>query len=105
MTEGYVSDIDGDDTVMDTPTVTVSINIANLPPAQALAIEQEAGDSDLTDVQRGQLMDGERLDTDYGNVRFHLPLGPALTALASINAVDVTADAPDDPSDVVDQQG
>lgn len=96
MTEGYVSDVSGDETVMDSPDATVRIDIADLPPEQAFAIAQEAGETQLTDAQRGKLADGQRLSTDYSDVTFHLPLGYALTALASVNAIDLPEEPPED---------
>jgi hypothetical protein len=105
MADGFISDVDGDETVMDHPTTRVCMNIADLPPAQALALDQQAGESDLTNQQRGALLNGEQIDAEYVDVRFHLPIGPALTALAAINAIDIPQDAPDTPDEIVDQQG
>jgi len=94
MTHGYASDVNGDETVMDSPDVSVCVDISDLPPQQALAIAREAGSNDLSDEQRGRLMDGKRLDDDYCDAVFHLPLGHALTALASINALDLPEEPP-----------
>ena len=96
MTQGYVSDVSGDETVMDYPDATVTISLSDLPPQQALAIAQEAGENELSDEQRGRLVDGKRLDTDYCNATFHLPLGHALTALAAVDAVELPEKPPNE---------
>lgn len=94
MTYGYVSDIEGDETVMDTPEVTVLVNIGQLPPAQALAIAREAASDDLTDSQRGKLMKGEEIHDEHVEAVFHLPIGGALTALDAIDVVDLPEQPP-----------
>lgn len=96
MTEGYASDVNGDETVMDYPDATVRINLADLPPKQAFAIAREAGDTELSDEQRGRLVDDKRLEVDYCEATFHLPLGHTLTALSSVNALDLPEEPPSD---------
>jgi len=98
--EGYVSDVPGDDTVMDEPTVTVSIDVSNLPREQALAIVQQADPSQQEPWVLGALMQGDDdVMDDLRDVEFHLPLGPALTALSEIGVVDL----PEEPPNVEQQ--
>ena len=96
MVQGYASDVNGDETVMDYPDATVRINLADLPPQQALAIAQETGQTDLSDEQRGRLADGKRLEDDYCDATFHLTLGQALSALAAIEAVSLPQEPPEE---------
>jgi hypothetical protein len=96
MTQGYVSDADGDDTVMDSPHVTVSIDLTQLPPAQALAIAQAAGFDQQYDYSIGQLAQGDADPDDLQDAEFHLPIGVGLTALAHVGAIEL----PSNPEDV-----
>lgn len=102
MAEGYVSDVPGDDTVMDEPEVVVRVDVSQLPPEQALAITQQndfADQSPDKDWVIGALMNGEDVTENLNPVEFHLPISAALTALSSIGVVDV----PENPSEL-DQQ-
>lgn len=99
MTQGYVSDADGDDTVMEEPHVTVSIDLTQLPPEQAFAIAQEAGFDQQYDYTIGQLAHGDNDADDLQPAEFHLPIGVGLTALAQVGVLDL----PDDPSELEQQ--
>lgn len=102
--EGYVSDVPGDDAVMDEPTVTVSIDLSGLPREQALALLQETDMGKQEPYVLGELLQGnDELQDELLDAEFHLPLGPALTALAHIGVVDL----PEDPSetDIHERQG
>lgn len=98
MAEGFVSDIDGDDTVMESPEVTISIDLEQLPPEQALAIAGEAGFDQQEAYILGQMLQGDDdyYENDVNDAVFHVPLGPALTILDQMGVVDL----PEDPSDV-----
>lgn len=95
MSQGYASDVDGDDTVMDSPHITVSIDMSQLPPEQAMALAQEAGLDQFDPEAVGRLMvEG---DTDYiGDATFHLPLGPGLTALSELGVVELPQEPPEE---------
>jgi hypothetical protein len=88
MAQGYVSDRDGDDTVMDEPDVTVSFRLANLPPQQAFMLAQY-GECDMTDEQLGQLARGEDADLAHQYAEFHLPLQAGLVALTNLDVLDL----------------
>lgn len=88
MSHGYVSDINGDDTVMDSPEATLSIDISQLPPRQALAIAREAGLDQQEDYIVGQMMKGDvALEQDMNDAVFHLPFEAALTALDELDVL------------------
>lgn len=100
MTEGTVSDIDGDDTVMDGADVTVSIDLSKLSPEQALAIAREAGLEDQDPYVIGRIMSGEVTEEDMeylADAEFHLPLGPGLTLLAQMGVIDLPEEPPEEP--------
>ena len=88
MTEGYVSDIIGDDTVMDEPEATLSIDISQLEPAQALQIARAAGLDQQDDLTVGQLVQGKEIDDDYiQDAEFHIPIEAAVTALEELQII------------------
>jgi hypothetical protein len=91
MAQGYVSDRDGDDTVMDDPDVTVSFRLDKLPPAQAFMLAQ-SGACDLTDEQLGKLARGEDANITHQYVEFHLPLQAGLVALTNLDVLNLEDD-------------
>jgi len=95
MSEGYASDIDGDDTVMKEPQVTVSVDLSNLSPEQAMALAQETGLDQFDPRPLGLVMKGEDATDLMGDAEFHLPLGPALTALDELDVVDLPQQPPE----------
>lgn len=99
MSNGFVSDVDGDDTVMDEPHVTVSIDLKQLPPEQAFLIAKEAGLEQQEDYTVGQLAKGNDRIVDLQDAEFHLPIGVALTALDAVGVIDI----PNDPNGDEDQ--
>lgn len=99
MTEGYVSDRAGDDTVMDHPEATITIRLDEMEPGQAAMLAQQAGEHSLTDEQMGTLVRGERPELDYNHAEFHFPLQAGLVALAELEAIDVPEDEPDETID------
>lgn len=96
MAHGYVSDADDDDTVMDSPHVTVSIDATNLSPQQAAALIDEKGVMDVDPYVYGELVDG---NNDYldnvGTIDFHFPLGVGFQLLASVGAIEQPTDGGD----------
>lgn len=103
MGEGYISDA-SDETVMDEPQVTVSIDLTDLPPEQALSIAQEAGLQQESWVI-GELAKGEKPDGfDMADAEFHLTLGEGLTALASVGAVDIEQEPPADTTEAINNE-
>lgn len=98
MTDGCVSDIDGDDSVMDSPDVTVSIDLSTLPPEQALQIAQQAGFEQFDPEIVGFLVQGKEIHR--GSAEFHLPLGPGLTALSELDVIDIPEEPPEDVNEV-----
>lgn len=103
MTEGTISDIDGDDTVMDGADVTVSIDLSKLPQEQALALAREAGLEDQDEYIIGRLVKGEADEQDMNHLNdaeFHLPLGPGLTLLAQMGVIELPEQPPTSPEDV-----
>lgn len=101
MTEGYASDIDGDDAVMEEPHVTVKVDLQQMPPEQALAIAQQAGFDQFDEYDLGLLMKGKE-STDIRPAEFHISYGPALTALSNIGVLDIDHEPPSDPSSVTE---
>lgn len=105
MVQGYVSDVPGDDTVMETPTVTVTIDVSSLPVEQALAIINETDPSEQEQWVLGALMQGnDDVMDELRDVEFHLPLGPALTALDHIGVVDLPEEPPTDANEAVTEE-
>jgi hypothetical protein len=100
MAQGYVSDRDGDDTVMDDPDVAVSFRLDNLPPQQAFMLAQR-GECDLTDEQLGKLARGEQPDLEHQYVEFHLPLQAGLVALTNLDVLDL--DGGEEPTGETDE--
>jgi hypothetical protein len=101
MAQGYVSDRDGDDTVMERPDVTVTFRLANLPPQQAFMLAQY-GECDLTDEQLGKLSRGKQPELDHQYVEFHLPLQAGLVALTNLDVLDLgEGEEPDDDEEVI----
>jgi len=89
MTEGFASDITGDDTVMDDPEATISIDLTQLPPAVALSIAQAAGLDQQNECVIGQWVRGEEPDPSYvEDAEFHIPVAAAITALEELNVVE-----------------
>jgi hypothetical protein len=89
MTEGFASDITGDDTVMDSPEATISIDISQLPPRQALAIAREAGLDQQEEYVVGALMQGNNVrNSDFNDAEFHIPVEAALTALEELGITE-----------------
>lgn len=86
MTEGFVSDVDGDDTVMQRPVVTITIDPTQLRPEQALALIQQADRSQQEAYELGLLAKGEDVTDDLDPIEFHVPLDAGLDAL---NGIDV----------------
>lgn len=88
MTEGFVSDITDDDTVMDEPDATLSIDITKLDPQQALTVAQAAGLDGQDDFVVGRLMQGKDVDSDCCKpAEFHLPMEAAITALIELSVI------------------
>jgi hypothetical protein len=89
MTQGYASDINGDDTVMDEPQATISIDLSQLPPAAALSIAQAAGLDHQNPCAVGQWVKGEEADPNYvEDAEFHVPIEAAITALEELDIVE-----------------
>lgn len=102
MAEGYVSDIDGDDAVMDSPEVTVSIDLSQLPPEQAATLAQTGDLSQQEPYEMGLAMQGNE-DAIMEDIEFHLPLGPALTMLSQFDVIDVPSEPPEEPEVDIDE--
>lgn len=88
MTEGFASDIINDDTVMESPEATLSIDLSQLDPQMALRVAKIAGLDDQEPWVIGEWEKGETVNA--ANVRdaeFHLPIEAALTALEELQIV------------------
>lgn len=92
MTEGYASDVRGDDTVMDSPHVTVTIDLSQVPAQQALAIANEAGLDQQDAWIVGEMVKNDNVPCEVNDAEFHLPLGVGLTVLSEANVVDLPSD-------------
>lgn len=99
MVNGYVSDVDGSDAVMESPTATVSIDPSEVPPGQALALIREANPSDHNPYDLGELLQGEDSTQELNDIEFHLTLQQVLVALDHIDVVDL----PEEPPSVEEQ--
>jgi len=86
MAEGYASDINGDDTVMDTPEATISIDLSQLQPAAALSLAQAAGLDQQRDETVGCLVKGNEPE-HIEDARFHIPIEAAITALDELDVM------------------
>jgi hypothetical protein len=99
MARGYVSDVNGSDAVMDSPTATVSIDPSEIPPNQALALIREADAGEHNAYDLGELLQGEDSTQELNDIEFHLTLQQVLVALDHIDVVDL----PDEPPSVEEQ--
>jgi len=88
MSEGYISDADNDETVMETPEATVSIDLTQLQPEQALGLIQQSDTNQQEPWVLGALMQGDDVTDSCNDAEFHLSFGAALNALASVGAVE-----------------
>lgn len=104
MTQGYASDINGDNTVMDSPEATISIDLTQLPIRQALAIARAAGLDQQEDYIVGAMVKGDLDDSDrqyMEEAEFHIPFEAAVTALEELNIINNTP--PTEAEEVVDE--
>ncbi|WP_226041228.1 hypothetical protein [Natrinema sp. DC36] len=84
-----------DDTVMSSPDATVSIDVSDLPPEQALAIAREGDIENQDPYVVGEVMCGnESAVSELYDVEFHLPLGVALTVLSNAGVIDLPQEPP-----------
>lgn len=88
MTQGFASDINGDDTVMDDPQATISIDLTQLPPAAALSIAQAAGLDQQDEFTVGALVKGKMPEKGVSDAEFHIPIEAAITALEELDIVE-----------------
>lgn len=87
MTKGFVSDVDGDDTVMQSPVVTIAIDPEQLRPEQALALIQQADRGQQDSYYLGKLAKGEDVTDELEPIQFHVPLDAGLDALNGIGVL------------------
>jgi hypothetical protein len=87
MTQGYVSDVDGDDTVMELPDCTISFDANRLSREQAITLGELGTVSEpwaLHEAKQSKSFD----HTQMGNITFHLTLEQAVMALMSVGIMD-----------------
>jgi hypothetical protein len=87
MTQGYVSDVDGDDTVMEHPDCTIDFNSSRLSREQAITLGELGTVSEpwaLHEAKQSKSFD----HTQMGNITFHLTLEQAVMALMSVGIMD-----------------
>jgi len=96
MTQGYVSDVDGDDTVMTQPDCTVEFDVNRLSREQAIELGQAGSVADPWALAEATQDKSFKYD-EMGTIKFHLTLEQAVMALMSIGVMD--ADMGDDEPD------
>jgi len=87
MTQGYVSDVDGDDTVMQQPDCTITLDSNRLSREQAITLGELGTVSEpwaLHEAKQGKSFD----HTQMGDITFHLTLEQAVMALMSVGIMD-----------------
>jgi hypothetical protein len=87
MTRGYVSDVDGDDTVMELPDCTISFDANRLSREQAVTLGELGTVTEpwaLHDAKENKSFD----HTQMGDITFHLTLEQAVMALMSVGIMD-----------------
>lgn len=87
MTRGYVSDVDGDDTVMQQPDCTITLDSNRLSREQAVTLGELGTVSEpwaLHEAKESKSFD----HTQMGNITFHLTLEQAVMALMSVGIMD-----------------
>lgn len=96
MTRGYISDVDGDDTVMEHPDCTITFDSNRLSREQAVTLGELGTVSEpwaLHEAKQSKSFD----HTEMGNITFHLTLEQAVMALMSVGIMD--NDVIDDDAD------
>lgn len=89
MAEGYISDFDESDTVMDKPHATMTIDLGELPPQQAAALVQMAGKVDEVGGRAlGCAIQGDEDAMEGHAIDFHFALGEAMTLLEQCGAIE-----------------
>jgi len=97
MTRGYVSDVDGDDTVMELPDCTISFDANRLSREQAVTLGELGTVTEpwaLHDAKENKSFD----HTQMGDITFHLTLEQAVMALMRLGVMepDVMDEEPDE---------
>jgi len=87
MTQGYGSDVEGDDTVMNSKQVSVGVHLEDMPPQEAMLLAQQAGFDNLTDKTIATLVRGEQ--PERGTLTFDLPYEKGLEMLVNADVIDV----------------
>lgn len=102
MANGFVSDVPDDDTVMQTPTVVVTVELSELPPGEALALIQEIGvdQCEVTSADLGRLVQGKDVTDGLGRATIHLPAEAGFRALASVGVVQVEDESSNEQVDL-----
>lgn len=92
MTEGYISDatIDDDVIVMDEPFCTITLDLDQLSPAEAVEVggQLNALDDD-TRMRAMSALDGHDSAPRFGEAQLHLDVGHALTLLVKAGLLDL----------------
>lgn len=101
MTHGYASDADGDETIMQDPQATFSVDLSQLPPEQALMLAREAGIEQYDPFEVGVAMQGEK--NHLKTAEFHFSLGTALTMLDEVGAINLPEQPPAVPEETIDE--
>lgn len=90
MTEGYVTDVNGDDTVMDEPHATIEVDAQHLDRQQAITLAQEGEIDESQEYALGALVAGNDDVTPehLGTITFHLHSRAALVALVGAGVLE-----------------
>lgn len=83
---------------MDEPFCTLSLDLSQLPPGQALLLAQQIGVDRLGSEDKwkvGEIMAGEDVEFE-GDIELHLDTGRALTLLDDAEIIDVQPDVVDE---------
>lgn len=99
MTQGYASDADGDETVMETPEVTVSIDPQAVDPETAFVLLQESKEHMDPWVVGKLVQDNEAVD-EMPDIEFHLSADAGIAALASVGVVTLGDQSVEDEAEV-----
>jgi len=89
MTEGYVSDVNGDETVMDSPDCVVSIDTNRISREQAITLANE-GEAEKEWAVKKAISSKSFDHTKIGTIEFHIPLEKAVMMLVGAGVIDTT---------------
>ena len=95
MTKGYASDVNGDETVMDSPDCIVTFDVDRLSREQAITLGRAGEVQEPWALQSAQ--ESKSFDhTEIGTIEFHIPFEKAVMMLMGVGVIE---DGPTDEAE------